>query len=1052
MFNSSTSKRINYAIAAILVFILCFSSFLYLMKPTSSVSATTAAIEPANTATIIKSNDVDVVEGYSAMVGYSSRSASQTEIHSTTSTKLPGHIVQLDEGRTGLLVKSKDSGTAAEGKGFDFASSFKGDFELDFRVFSKETFYGFINYGGDVSLDSTNPFLDLKKVAIRFTSLSNPDEYFTVTVAGSTNWFMQTPQAVVAIKNEGAFSQDYGAMGKDTKGYGISYGDHSTKNPQFRQDGYHTTRINGTSFANAAFSPVNRSTKIRFDIDTMGVYAESWTWDKARLTDDREWVLIRSLKDNIAKIDGKDVVAPYAGIQTLNAADFAKGYNVSVVFEDVTSNETPLTARLNGNGSNITTLRDDDNNPIVYERYAQMILYSVNGQSLAPRKGFTVTETEDGTTVISKDTGNKVEGSVINLGRNISADSEYDLKFNIWADGGANAFNSNWTPYMPFHGDFNGTLLSDDGFNPYYDIKDVRVKFTAKNGKTFSVDVSSKRRYAHKDSYASVYIPGDKKISPTSLNKGYGLDDNGAYNILYETKLAGSFVLDTTFTNIKFDPVAMKVYGIDGVHKRLIRDLISNDKVPQAEREFYSTLSAGDFAEGFDVDFEIVAMTDNNATGYDVLYGAEWTSTAPDAVYKPAVIRVENDEMLYTNKIASPYDRTAKVKFIGLKIDDIEIDTQESAVYSIANEESIDYTDVSNTGEFGTELDVTPHVFDLLGSSKLKVYKNIAGVNEEIEPDVNGRYKVNLNTFEDIAISYSYNSLGVAKTAQNAVTIVVTDSVPPTIALKTGLPDTFYLCSEQVIVSDDDVIATDNTGIAPNVTITIKDSNNETVQVIDSEGTYSVTYIATDYKGNNSAQGVRTIRVYNHDYADEFTIDKQPTCTEPGSKSRHCRICGDKTDITEIPALGHQYDSSVVIKEATCHEEGLIEYACTVCGETIRENIPKLEHIWSEEYVVVKEPTATEDGYKARQCILCGDFDEENKVIIPKLSDTIDEGNNNGSGNEHGDDGNNNGSGNEHGDDGNGGCFGSLASQSSLISVLIVLIALAAVVLLKKKA
>ncbi|MDE6550000.1 MAG: hypothetical protein K2M44_00640 [Clostridia bacterium] len=40
-----------------------------------------------------------------------------------------------------------------------------------------------------------------------------------------------------------------------------------------------------------------------------------------------------------------------------------------------------------------------------------------------------------------------------------------------------------------------------------------------------------------------------------------------------------------------------------------------------------------------------------------------------------------------------------------------------------------------------------------------------------------------------------------------------------------------------------------------------------------------------------------------HDYDNEFTVDKQPTVTEKGSKSKHCSRCDSKTEITEIDML-----------------------------------------------------------------------------------------------------------------------------------------------------
>ena len=49
------------------------------------------------------------------------------------------------------------------------------------------------------------------------------------------------------------------------------------------------------------------------------------------------------------------------------------------------------------------------------------------------------------------------------------------------------------------------------------------------------------------------------------------------------------------------------------------------------------------------------------------------------------------------------------------------------------------------------------------------------------------------------------------------------------------------------------------------------------------------------------------IAALGHDWEGEFTIDIPATCEEAGSKSIHCIRCGEKKDITVIPAIGHNY-------------------------------------------------------------------------------------------------------------------------------------------------
>jgi len=50
-----------------------------------------------------------------------------------------------------------------------------------------------------------------------------------------------------------------------------------------------------------------------------------------------------------------------------------------------------------------------------------------------------------------------------------------------------------------------------------------------------------------------------------------------------------------------------------------------------------------------------------------------------------------------------------------------------------------------------------------------------------------------------------------------------------------------------------------------------------------------------------------------HTWDEEFTIDQEPDCTTDGSKSRHCQFCDQRTDVTVIPALGHDWDTENVV-------------------------------------------------------------------------------------------------------------------------------------------
>ena len=53
-----------------------------------------------------------------------------------------------------------------------------------------------------------------------------------------------------------------------------------------------------------------------------------------------------------------------------------------------------------------------------------------------------------------------------------------------------------------------------------------------------------------------------------------------------------------------------------------------------------------------------------------------------------------------------------------------------------------------------------------------------------------------------------------------------------------------------------------------------------------------------------------------------YTVDKEPTCTEPGSESVHCLVCDDTnaSTIREIPATGHDYEA--VVTKPDCENGG----------------------------------------------------------------------------------------------------------------------------------
>ncbi|MDE6660757.1 MAG: hypothetical protein K2J93_02895, partial [Anaeroplasmataceae bacterium] len=128
-----------------------------------------------------------------------------------------------------------------------------------------------------------------------------------------------------------------------------------------------------------------------------------------------------------------------------------------------------------------------------------------------------------------------------------------------------------------------------------------------------------------------------------------------------------------------------------------------------------------------------------------------------------------------------------------------------------------------------------------------------------------------------------------------------------------------------------------------------------------------------------------------HQYDTEWTIDKEATCTEAGSKSHHCLGCDDKIDVTEIPANGHNYGELVAKQDKTCTTAGKEEhYKCSVCNtyfNSDKEEVTEASLVIPASHDLephdAKEPTCTEVGWAAYEA--CTNCDYTTKEEIDAL-------------------------------------------------------------------
>ena len=101
---------------------------------------------------------------------------------------------------------------------------------------------------------------------------------------------------------------------------------------------------------------------------------------------------------------------------------------------------------------------------------------------------------------------------------------------------------------------------------------------------------------------------------------------------------------------------------------------------------------------------------------------------------------------------------------------------------------------------------------------------------------------------------------------------------------------------------------------------------------------------------------------------DSETVTKDATCTENGSVTTTCTICGETT-VETIPAIGKHTNETTTV-DATCTAEGSVTTTCTVCGETSVEKTAALGHNYA---CVVTEATCAQDGAKVYTCSRCDD-------------------------------------------------------------------------------
>ena len=115
---------------------------------------------------------------------------------------------------------------------------------------------------------------------------------------------------------------------------------------------------------------------------------------------------------------------------------------------------------------------------------------------------------------------------------------------------------------------------------------------------------------------------------------------------------------------------------------------------------------------------------------------------------------------------------------------------------------------------------------------------------------------------------------------------------------------------------------------------------------------------------------VKVLKATGHSWQDDFTVDKEATCTETGVKSVHCNNCSATRYSTEIAKKEHTpvEDDAVA---ATCTKDGLTAGShCSECGTVITAQ--KIVNATGHKYTSqTTDATCTAAGKTVYTCSVC---------------------------------------------------------------------------------
>ena len=834
---------------------------------------------------------------------------------------------RLDYGKSGVLLTSKKTGENAENSSFAFANTFYGEFSMDFRVFSEKSYLG----AKSIDKNTPNTFLDMRSVGMTFTSATDPLKAFTVYFNGLSENDANRVTSTVSIAGE-------------TYANGLGYGVNE-------QNQAESTFLKYTSFCNvySQYSPTGNSTTFSFNPETMQVWGTtaplSNLGSSKGLDCVEEKLLIRDLEKNRLGTSQTAEQFGEEGISSLSADDFSGGYTVTVTVLDMTADSTALVST---DTKDVQTVLDEDG----YARTAKILLYNVCGQSLQIQEGFTAETlsytfpTYSGSLTAPASSGVTANGYRLTAnaknadaeGNTFVLDGEEFTKtaeYNGQAVLAVGALSQQYAPKdawsnlarlsLVYYG-LGDRMLEQD---PYSDVKEIGVTFRSKSNadKAFTVYLRSSGSRQGDNMIARVGIEGETYRN-TQGSYGFTMDytnnGNGAFgrNDYAYTNIGGTMGMYTNkypsvykdkYANLRFDPATMKIYAYgvesDASGWLMLRDLSDDTQAMGSASAILGntlTLSAADFADGFNVEISIEQMNTEWNRGRNKVY-----SYYQGAQYGMAISYTANDGYV----LSEGYDRKAVVDVFALDdtatIDATSVQYSKTATYN-GDSSRLTFTDLAYRVPRTESIALKAKIADVFGGSAAVTslsYTNKDGTDTGVIALENGQ-----GTFAPKAFGeYVFTDGKLEKK------IHITTPTAPTVSFADGLKTRIYQ-GHSFVVSENDVVV--DSEWQTNVNIYCSYNGREIALTdIDSQkkGKYDISYVITD-EGGREVSVSRTVYVIDVD-------DEAPEImwTAPVAVS-----VGESVDVSQLQAYDERDGVLEVVVKSLVLKQKTTEKALTV--------------------------------------------------------------------------------------------------------------------------